>query len=385
MARFLAGHGADPDWRVALARADAMLREQAGDELPTLGWCYVGDAYAPHAQALLEALHGRWPGVAWVGCAGYGTASGEAEHLDTPALSLMLSALPREQFRIFHGGQPLPAGFAHAALVHADPDQTELPGLVAELAQRVGGGGLVGGLSWSRTGAAQFADGVWRGGLTGVGFASGVALTTRITQGCQPIGPVREVTAAAGNLVIALDGRPALPQLLQDLGLEDLSQPRQALPRLRATLVGLSDAEQPLLDRGGQFGSQARVRPLVGVDPVREAVAIGDEVQPGQHLGFGQRDAERARRDLVRVCTEIREELAGPADGRASPRTIDGAVYVSCASRGGPFFGGPAAELKLVQHALGDVPLAGFFAAGEIAGTQVHGHSGVLAVFTSPP
>ena len=64
-------------------------------------------------------------------------------------------------------------------------------------------------------------------------------------------------------------------------------------------------------------------------------------------------------------------------------RCIAGAIYVSCAGRGGPHFGAPSAELAIVRHALGDVPLAGFFAAGEIARHHVYGYTGVLTVFRS--
>ena len=62
---------------------------------------------------------------------------------------------------------------------------------------------------------------------------------------------------------------------------------------------------------------------------------------------------------------------------------IAGAVYVSCSGRGGPHFGAPGAELQIVRHALGDVPLVGFFAAGEIARHHLYGYTGVLTVFTS--
>ena len=59
-----------------------------------------------------------------------------------------------------------------------------------------------------------------------------------------------------------------------------------------------------------------------------------------------------------------------------------GAIYVSCASRGGSHFGGPSAELHALRQALGDVPLVGFFAQGEIARHQLCGYAGVLTVFT---
>jgi small ligand-binding sensory domain FIST len=37
-----------------------------------------------------------------------------------------------------------------------------------------------------------------------------------------------------------------------------------------------------------------------------------------------------------------------------------------------------------VRRALGDVPLVGFFAGGEIAHQQLYGYTGVLTVFTMP-
>jgi small ligand-binding sensory domain FIST len=114
-------------------------------------------------------------------------------------------------------------------------------------------------------------------------------------------------------------------------------------------------------------------------------------------MAFCQRHAQAARADLTRVCAEIREELepeemslpvaAAMASREAvstpSPaRRIAGAVYVSCTGRGGAHFGGPSAELQIVRHALGDVPLVGFFAAGEIARHHLYGYTGVLTVFT---
>ena len=64
-------------------------------------------------------------------------------------------------------------------------------------------------------------------------------------------------------------------------------------------------------------------------------------------------------------------------------RRIAGAVYISCSGRGGPHFGGPGAELQIVRHALGDVPLVGFFAGGEIARHHLYGYTGVLTVFVA--
>jgi small ligand-binding sensory domain FIST len=106
---------------------------------------------------------------------------------------------------------------------------------------------------------------------------------------------------------------------------------------------------------------------------------------------------EAARADLMRICAEIREELEpqeqaletaaalAQSDAEAAPhaaRGMAGAIYVSCSGRGGAHFGGDSAELQIIRRALGDVPLIGFFAGGEIARHHLYGYTGVLTVFT---
>ncbi|MEY2844001.1 MAG: hypothetical protein RI920_2038, partial [Pseudomonadota bacterium] len=43
--------------------------------------------------------------------------------------------------------------------------------------------------------------------------------------------------------------------------------------------------------------------------------------------------------------------------------------------------GSPNAEMELIAHALGDIPLVGMFAGGEIARHHIYGYTGVLTVF----
>ena len=383
MSGFIAAHATHPDWRMALALAAAQLDAQRAARPGaawTLGLVYFTDTYAPQAQALLDELRQRWPGLAWAGCVGVGVAASGVEYVDEPALVLMLCDLPRGQFEVFSGARPLAGPAPCTALVHADPATPDIAELITEMSARTASGYLFGGLAASRTATVTVADGVWKGGLSDVAFTREVALISRVTQGCQPVGPTRTITRAQANVVEALDGEPALPQLLQDLGLADLADHRAAVTKLRATLAGLVDASDPALDRGGRFGADVRVRHLVGLDPGRQAVALADRVEPGMRLAFCGRDVQAARRDLVRICAEIRDELESSADATPA-RRIRGAVYVSCAGRGGGHFGGPSAELKIVQHALGDVPLVGFFAGGEIARHHLYGYTGVLTVF----
>jgi small ligand-binding sensory domain FIST len=236
-----------------------------------------------------------------------------------------------------------------------------------------------------------------------VAFAPDVEVVSRVTQGCTPVGPVRTLTGVEGNVALTLDGEPALEVLLADLSVS-LEQPQAAMSRLRNTLVGLSPAadapwsgarlaQSDLVRRAGQLGADVRVRHIIGLDPARHGVAVADAPQAGEQVVFCTRNAEAARADLMRMCAEIREDLetpqslSDPLAGNTSPagsvRVIRGAIYVSCAGRGGPHFGSPHAEMQWVRRALGDVPLVGFFAGGEIAHQQLYGYTGVLTVFVS--
>ena len=415
---FPTGHATHPQWRMACALVLAQLRAQMAlpdhASAPTLGLLYITDAYAAAARDILDHLQAELPEVTdWAGTVGVGVCASNAEYSDEPALSVMLCDLPIDQYRVFSGVAPLAAGLGftpHTALVHADAQTPDVAELIAEMAERTRTGYLFGGLAASRGPVVQFAasghgnapgqgaaGGVFSGGLSGVAFGDGVALVSRVTQGAQPVAPEREVTAADGNVLITLDDEPALDLMLDDLAIS-LEQPRHALEALRRTLVGLSSPGERGVHRSGNFGADVLVRHIIGVDPGRRGVAIAQQPQVGQRVAFCQRNPQAARADLMRICAEIREELepeevtettaavlAAPHE-ESSPhpaRRIRGAIYVSCAGRGGSHFGAPNAELQIVRHALGDVPLTGFFAGGEIARHHLYGYTGVLTVFVS--
>ena len=300
---------------------------------------------------------------------------------------------------------------AHTALVHADSSTPDVAELISEMAERTASGYVFGGLASSRSNTVQFAlsgygnvkghgaaSGVFSGGLSGVAFTQGAALMSRVTQGCQPVSRRHSITACEGNVVTELDGEPALDVLLAALKVT-LEQPREALAKVRNTLVGLSDPAETLNDGQmrypGQFGADVVVRHIIGLDPARKGIAVSEAPTVGMTLAFCERNAQAARSDLMRVCAEIRESLEpeestleaalalNAAEAEAAPhpaRRIAGAIYVSCAGRGGPHFGAPSAELQIIRRALGDVPLVGFFAGGEIARHHLVGNTDVCRV-----
>lgn len=443
MKRFPSAYATHPQWAMAVQLVLAQLRAQMAlpdhAHTPPLGLLYITDHYASHAGRILERLATELPGVSdWAGATGIGVCGAGAAYVDTPALSVMLCDLPRDQYRVWSGIAPLPASIRFRpgmALVHADGDTLDLPELIGELAERTENSYLFGGLVTSRAEyAPQFAwsgsaqgghrrggeahndaagandaaeasedgadngsdvPGVFFGGLSGVAFGRGVLIASRVTQGCQPVAPERRVTAVERNVLLALDQQPALDVLIDDLGL-DIDHPHHALDMLRQTFAGLAESDEDGVRRTGDFGPGVRVQRLIGVDLGRRGIVLANEARLGQRIAFCQPNAQAARADLVRICAEIREALesrtaypSGNADTEAdlaappfaSGARIVGAHYVSCVSRSDAYFDAPGAELQIIRQALGDVPLTGFFANGEIAYRYLYGYTGILTVF----
>jgi small ligand-binding sensory domain FIST len=309
----------------------------------------------------------------WVGTVGMGICATGVEYYDRPALAVMVGEFPHASFRVFpsmlkdldefvsNNGDWIRTHRPHLGLVHADPSNPLTEALVKQLAAHTTSGFLVGVLASSRSGVYLYADRVTQGGVAGVLFSEEIAVITRLSQGCSPIGPQRTVTEAQRNIIIELDGRPALDALKEDIG--------EILARDLMRIGGYIFAGIPIV--GSDTGDYL-VRNLLGVDPKNGLVAIGDMVDKGGRIMFCRRDANTARQDLLRMLDSAQRALSRP------PR---GGVYVSCLGRGRNLFGEDSDELKLIASRLGGFPLVGFYANGEISQDRLYGYTGVLTLF----
>jgi len=361
--RFRVAHAAAPTWQRAVDACAAQLGPPRADE--TLGFVYANDAYAEHLQDIVEHLTEATGITSWIGTVGLGVIAGSTAHYDTPALAVMAATLPPSSFTLFdciatdslkleRDSRP-PVG-----VVHVDPRNPRAAELVAEIA-RASGAYLVGGLTASRGKRFdQVAGMVTDGGVSGALFAPGVARATGLTQGCTPIGPTRTITLGQDNIVMEIDGEPALDALRDDLA----ASPGQDLRRIGGTIF--AGFPVPQSDTGDYL-----VRNLVGLDMERGWVAVGDKIELRQPIMFCRRDRAAAETDLAAMARRV----------RARVDQVRGAIYVSCLARGPNTFESAEAEIAILQHALGDVPLIGFYANGEISHDRVYGYTGVLALF----
>lgn len=365
---FRAGHAAAATWQRALdAALDRLGSIPAGGNI---GFVYVADRFAGDGAALLAALRDRTGVADWVGSVGIGVLGTGMEYLDEPAVAIMVGSLPAGEFRVFSGRARAPelgtrtasgAEAAHFAIVHGDPGTPDMPDLVQDMSAKLASGYLVGGLSSGRERAFQVANEVLEGGLSGVVLSSRIEVTTRHTQGCTPISGPHTVTAGARNIVVTLDGRPALDVVRSAVAATLGGDLRQAARFLH---VGLPVA-------GSDTGDYL-VRNLVGIDPQHKLLAIGAEVEPGMPILLCKRDGASARADLARMLDAIAADLDSPPQG---------GLYFSCLGRGAGMFGSRSAELGIIHERLGTFPLAGFFCNGEISHDRLYGYTGVLMLF----
>ena len=343
-----------------------------GEIPPTanLGFVYVTDKLAGQMQDILSMLKQATGVTHWVGSAGLGICSTGQEYLDQPALAIMLGEFSAQAFRVFPTiRQPdempdvvsVGSNAAYFGIVHGDPENQHIPALIEQFAARMESGFVVGGLTSSRNENVQVADDITHGGLSGVVFTSEVALTTRLTQGVSPLGVQHEITECEDNVIMRLDGRPALDVLKEEVG-EVLSRDLMRLSNY--IFVGLPIA--------GTDTGDYLVRNLLGIDVEQKLLVIGDTIENGRQLLFCRRDGASAVKDMQRMLADIKSGISGVARG---------AVYFSCLGRGESLFGADSAELKVISRELGNIPLVGFFANGEISHNRLYGYTGVLTVF----
>jgi small ligand-binding sensory domain FIST len=367
---FSFAHASGAGWEIMTSECLGHLG--ALPEKANIGFLYATDVVGEDLDAISARLRDATGVRHWVGTLGFGVCVPRREYFDQPAMAVMVGALPEDSFRVFptiaKPGQPLPKAVAewvarrHPVLgvVHADPRNGLLPALLDSISDDTESF-LVGGLTASRGRQRQIAGEVTDGGISGVLFAPNIEVATGLTQGCSPIGLVREVTEARENVVMRLDDRPALDVFKEDIG--------EVLARNLSRVGGYIHAALPVtgVDRPDYL-----VRNLVGIDPRQGWIAIGDRISAGDRLMFVRRDGAAALKDLDRMLAELKGRA------KSKPRA---ALYYSCVARGPNLFGGDSEELTRVSDAIGpDVPLVGFYANGEICHNRLYGYTGVLTL-----
>lgn len=366
---FASAHAYGADWETLTMRClDGLgvLPEGAN-----LGFVYVTDIMDDDCTQVVDRLRQATGISDWVGTIGFGVCASGHEFFDMPAMAVMVASIPADGFRLVTGlskpGQALAEDVQEwvakrrpgLGVVHGDPRNAYLPGILDSLTDDTDAF-LVGGMTASRGKFHQIAGHATQGGLSGALFAEDVKAVTGLTQGCSPIGKSHDITASNGNVITELDGRPALDVFKEDIG--------EILARDLNRVGGYIHAALPI---AGTDTGDYLVRNIIGIDPTENWIAIGERMNQGDKVMFVRRDVESARKDLGRMLDDVAKRANG---------TPKAALYYSCVARGANLFGQESEELKTIRDKLGDIPLVGFFANGEISNNRLYAYTGVLTL-----
>ncbi len=376
------------DVRHAVDELAAAIREQLGDQQPDFLQVFVTRYFEPTAAIISEALRAALgPGVL-LGCTAESVVGRDMEVERLPAISVVAAVLPDVSLTPFalHGDE-LQAAIEHPDIFRqqlsglddpqlfvmlADPFSTPVSDLLAAFNLSYPGvpvvGGMASGAVIPRGNRLMLDDMLVNVGAVGVTFSGSLSVDVIVSQGCRPVGAPCTVTAAEGNAIIRLENQ-------------------QPVAAVQALFDEMSPDDQQLVQNGLYIGRAVRqqadsapgrgdflIRGVLGADQNSGALIVGDVVPTGETIQFHLRDAATAREDLELLL--IPQAFSDPPSG---------ALLFTCNGRGTRLYDHPNGDIAVIQDALGGVPLAGFFAAGEIGPVGernfLHGHTASLVLF----
>ena len=368
------------------------VRRGLDREPADLAFLFFSPHYVETAEDLAAAVRAELDPRVLLGCTGEGVIAESEEIEGDPAVALWAARLPgasvspirlsftqqQEEGFTVSGWPDLPAEGSEAPtfLLLAEPFSTPVDEVLSSMADRYPGSLAIGGLAGGGHDFGQnrvlLNDEVHDSGLVGVAVSGPVSVRTLVSQGCRPIGERFVVTRAEKNVIHELGGSPALARL--ETVFKSLGSAERRMAH-RALHVGIVMDEQRNRFERGDF----LIRNLVGADRTTGSVAIGDLVREGQTVQFHIRDAGSASEDLNLLLTAERSKDARPTRG---------ALLFSCCGRGRGLFGRPHHDVMTVRERMGDIPIAGFFAQGEIGpvggSNFLHGYTASVALFSEP-
>lgn len=374
--------------------AVAEVCQQAKEQLSApahLAFAFVSPHHGPDLAELAAALQAELGVECLLGCTGESIVGGDREIEQQPALALWLAHLPGVSIHPLHlefeqtpeGGsfvgwsddlpEPWPSG--STLILLGEPFSFPADVLLARLNDDRPGVTVVGGMA-----SGGYSPGENRLILNGRELTSGAVavllhgnlrVRSVVSQGCRPIGRPFVITKSQQNVIQELSGRPALVQLAEIF--HELPEEDQQLIRSGLHVGCVTNEYQDHFERGDFL-----VRNVIGSDPSSGAIAVGDYVRTGQTVQFHVRDAGTADEDLRELL-----DAASAQDGFA-PR---GGLLFTCNGRGTRLFPEPHHDARLLRQRAGELPVAGFFAQGElgpVAGKNfLHGFTASVALFES--
>lgn len=379
----------EPIPEVAAQAVAESVHEALGKGGCHLAFVFFSPHFSSEIQVMIELIHEKLRPQTLIGCMGEGVIGGEKEIEEHPGLVLwgirntgmhvvpfMLTSKTEEGVHSLEGW-PVgleSTGHPQTFFLFADPFSTPIDELLALLDQHAPGSSAIGGIASGGMDVGESRMVLNReiigSGVVGVAVQGGVEIRTVVSQGCLPIGERYMVTKVDRNVIQELGGITPLERLETTLKALDEQEQQQAA---RGLQVGIAMDEHRSEFGQGDF----LIRGLLGADRQSGSLAIADFVQEGQTIQFHVRDAHAASEDFHLLLSK--ERVTHPDN---LPK---GALLFSCNGRGKRFFETPHHDVATVQERMGAIPIAGFFAGGEIGPVggknYLHGYTASMALF----
>jgi small ligand-binding sensory domain FIST len=353
--------------------------------------------YEDEIDQTVAELQRRIPTAVLVGCSAEGTIGADREHMDACSMSILAGSMPGVDIRPFRltleelHELDDPQDWADAFNVDLDAD--EKPLIVAlgdpfsfdvqtfldQANDAFPEVPIVGGMASAAEAPEQnslvLGSRVFSDGLVGLTMSGGFHVRTVVSQGCRPIGKPFVVTAGERNVIAALGGIPAMNALrdvVKELPQKDLVLAQQALFMGRVI-----NEYQESFSRGDFL-----INSIIGFDPNSGSIAVSAPVKVGTTVQFQVRDAASADEDLRTLLDEVASTGQDPDEPEPA-----GAMLFSCNGRGTRMWPHqPAHDVTVLRETHGDIPVAGFFAAGEIGPVGgrnfIHGFTASIALLS---
>ena len=360
--------------------------------VPDLAFLFVGQPHAPLFELIIQKAYEKLGPDCRLLSLLAGGVVGEDEELDEPSkpsMSLLAGTLPAQaDIEVFDFNELLKAppdpqskywaeligSNDHSSVILLVDPWSPVESILKGLESCVVAGGISVPTS-TRPSIAVDNKPLPQGSAVGVCFRRGLGLQVVVAQGCRPVGPTFIITTSEKNLILELDGKPALKTLEQMANEASIEEQRQISSGLVCGIA--SDNEEDYL-----------IRQIMGFVPSKGAIAVGGMINTGDRFRFHVRDKDAAKEDLQLMTKRAKTERLFDSNNMGRPVA---ALQISCVARGRGLFGAPNVDLSNIKELVAG-PIGGFYANGEIgpvgiagfettnSGTYLHGFTAATVV-----
>ena len=344
-----------------------------------------GGAEAITRETNWEAIRSRFPNATLVGCSTGGEIHGSdvfddslsvtAISFDETALRAVEASVERTETSFDAGrtlGNALAASDLRTVFVLSDGTRVNGSELIRGIRRAVGKdivitGGLAGDGPRFGTTFVGLNTVPAPGRVAAVGFyGDAVKIGHGSAGGWDVFGPRRQITRAHGNVLLELDGKPAL-----DLYKHYLGEAAEDLPS-SALLF-------PLRIWPTERSVESLTRTIVGIDEERKAMIFAGDVPEGYNAQLMRGNFDR----LVEGAADAAQQAQAALNGNSV------AILVSCIGRKLLLGQRIGEEVDAVRDVLGNgTPIAGFYSYGEICPhfatncAELHNQTMTITVFS---